>query len=199
MEAMIKQASKLLEEGKIVSFPTETVFALAANAQNKKALDTIFKVKGREYKKPLALLVENIEEAKNYVSFNENALRIAKRFCPGPISFVLPESKNANLPDVINGGMSTLSVRIPDHPVALSILKNTNCPIVATSANISGMPDSLSASDVRGYFDNKIDMVVDGEGCSGKASTIIDLCTEQPRLLRQGEITIEEILKIIEN
>ncbi len=198
MNAVIRQASKLLEEGKIVSFPTETVYALAANAENENALDSIFKVKGRECKKPLALLVENIEEAQKYVIFNKNAIRIAQNFCPGPISMVLPKSKNANLPDIINGGMDTLSVRIPNHKIALSILRNANCPIVATSANISGSPDALSASEVKSYFGDTIDLIVNGNGCSGKASTVIDLCDEQPKILRQGEITIDDILKIIE-
>ncbi|PIR37553.1 MAG: threonylcarbamoyl-AMP synthase [Alphaproteobacteria bacterium CG11_big_fil_rev_8_21_14_0_20_39_49] len=198
MESLIIQASILLENGKSVSFPTETVYALAANAKNENALEAVFKLKGREFKKPLALLVENIDEAKKYVDFNEHALMIAKKLCPGPISMVLPKSKGCDLPDIINGGMDTLSVRIPDHKTALEILRHTNCPVVATSANLSGKPDALCASEVRGYFGDKIDMVIEGGGCSGEASTVIDLCGDSPKILRKGKITMDDILKIIE-
>ena len=198
MESYIRQASKLLEEGKLVSFPTETVFALAANAQDEKALESIFKVKGRENKKPLALLVENTNQAKKYVKLNKNALLIMQELCPGPISLVLPMADDCNLPKIINGGINTLSVRIPDHKTALAILNEVNCPIVATSANISGKPDALSAKEVEDYFGNKIDYIIEGEGCSGEASTVVDLCGEYPKILRQGKITMDDILKIIE-
>jgi L-threonylcarbamoyladenylate synthase len=198
MEFKTKQASKLLEQGKLVSFPTETVYALAANATDKNALEGIFRVKGRDFKKPLALLVENIEQAKKYVNFNNNALMIAQKFCPGPISLVLPKSNSCDLPDIINGGLNTLSVRIPDHPIALDILKNTSCPIVATSSNTSGNPDALNANQVREYFGENIDLVIEGGGCSGKASTVIDLCNEKPVILREGEIKLDEILKTID-
>lgn len=198
MEILIKQACKLLEGGKLVSFPTETVYALAANATDEQALKAIYNIKGREFKKPLALLFKNIEDAQRYVKFNKNALMLAQKFCPGPISFVLPKSDNCNLPDIINGGLDTLSIRIPDHEIALAILNQVNCPIVATSSNISGKPDATTAEQVRDYFGNNIDMIINGLGCSGRASTIVDLCKRQPKILREGEISLSDILKNVE-
>jgi L-threonylcarbamoyladenylate synthase len=198
MELLIKQACKLLEEGKLISFPTETVYALAANATDEEALKAIYKIKGREFKKPLALLFKNIEDARRYVKFNETALILAKKFCPGPISFVLPKSDNCNLPYIINGGLGTLSVRIPDHKIALAILNQVNCPIVATSSNISGQPDATTAEEVYNYFGNNIGMIINSDGCSGQASTIVDLCGSQPKILREGEITALDIIKTIE-
>lgn len=198
MEILIKQACKLLEGGKLVSFPTETVYALAANATDEQALKAIYNIKGREFKKPLALLFKNIEDAQRYVKFNKNALMLAQKFCPGPISFVLPKLTNCNLPDIINGGLDTLSIRIPDHEIALAILNQVNFPIVATSSNISGKPDATSAEQVRNYFGSNIDMVINGLGCSGRASTIVDLCERQPKILREGEISLSDILKNVE-
>ena len=158
----------------------------------------IYKIKGREFKKPLALLFKNIEDARRYVKFNETALILAKKFCPGPISFVLPKSDNCNLPYIINGGLGTLSVRIPDHKIALAILNQVNCPIVATSSNISGQPDATTAEEVYNYFGNNIGMIINSDGCSGQASTIVDLCGSQPKILREGEITALDIIKTIE-
>lgn len=199
MELLIKQACKLLEEGKLVCFPTETVYALAANANNEKALKAIYTLKGREFKKPFALLFKNVQDAQRYVKFNKNALILAEKFCPGPISFVLQKSDNCDLPTIINGGLDTLSVRIPDHKIALEILSHVRCPIVATSANISGEPDATTYNEVVYYFENNIEMIINGDGCSGKASTVVDLSSTQPKILREGEISLSDILKIVDN
>lgn len=200
MNEKIKQAAKLIKQGKLVSFPTETVYALAADANNSKAVEAIYRLKGRNADKPLALLLADIDLAQSIVELNEAARKLAAEFCPGPITFVLKKHKGSKLAANLNEGIDTIAVRIPDHEIALSILRKAGCPVVATSVNPSGQPSAISAAEVEGYFSGRIDYLLDGGDCTiGIASTVVDLTGSSPKILREGSITKEDIESVLED
>lgn len=192
MDDIIIQAVRFLRNGGVISFPTETVYALAADATNKNAIERIYKIKGREFNKPLAVLVKNTRQAEELVQCNEAFFKLAAKFSPGPISYILPVKKNIKL--YANQGLASLGVRIPDNKTALQILEAADFPVAATSTNPSGKKEATSANEVKDYFSSQIDMIIDSDDkCSGRASTIIDLCQLPPQILRVGEISEEEI------
>lgn len=198
MDDLIIQASAMLQRGKLVCFPTETVYALAADSSNTEALERIYDLKGRDPNNPLAVLVRNVEMAHNLVEFNEKAEKIAAAFCPGPITLVLPKLPASTLARNVNPKLQTLAIRIPDHTIALQILQQINRPVAATSTNPSGMPPAMDAAQVEAYFGDKVDLILPTEGkTTGTASTIVDLCTETPKILRQGGITLRQIEEIL--
>lgn len=196
MDDIIIQAVRFLRDGGVISFPTETVYALAADATNKHAIERIYKIKGREFNKPLAVLVKDTKQAKELVECNAAFFKLAEKFSPGPISYILPVKKNIKL--YANQGLTSLGVRIPDNKTALQILAAADFPVAATSTNPSGQPEATSANEVKSYFGGQIDMIIDSDDeCSGRASTIIDLCSATPKILRIGEISEEEIKAVI--
>lgn len=193
MSNVIKQAVKLIKSGKIISFPTETVYALAASAENEAAINGIYTLKGREFTKPLAIFVKDVASIKTVAKVDERTLKIASKFCPGPITLVLPKTAEYGR----NSELKTIAVRIPDNKIAVDILQDLDFPIVATSANTSGKKDATNAQQVKDYFPN-LDLIIDGGECAiGKASTIIDLCDENIKIIRQGSITLEEIEAVL--
>lgn len=197
MKEQIIQAAKLMNCGKLVSFPTETVYALSASALNEDAIQLIYKLKGRDYSKPLALFCKNLKDAEAYVHVTDKARRLADRFCPGPITLVLPKKADCPLPAWVNSGLPTLAIRIPDHPVAQAILSELPYPIVATSTNPSGQPEAVTASQVKVYFGNKIDKIIEGEGCGGVVSTVVDISGGEVFILREGAISKDAIWEVI--
>jgi L-threonylcarbamoyladenylate synthase len=200
MENIIKQAAISLANGGVVCFPTETVYALAASAVDEKAVAAIYKIKGRDYNKPLSLLMPDIATARQIVKINDAALKLMEKFCPGPITFILPKAPTCQLPAFLNSGLDAVGVRIPDHKIALEILRQANCPVVATSVNPSGMPEAITAAQVKSYFGDKIDFILgDDEGVKGKASTIVDMTGGGIKVLREGVITKEQIYEVMGN
>lgn len=193
MEKIITQAAKYLQNGSVISLPTETVYSLSANALSNDAIEEIYKIKGRRKENPLALLVGNIEQARRIVEFNSYAEILAEEFFPGPLSLILKKRRNISISPFINEGLETLAVRMPSHADALAVLNAVDFPVVGTSANPSGLPPAINAQQVNDYFPN-IDMVIDGGVANiGIASTIIDLSGEVPIILRQGSVTSLQI------
>ncbi len=198
MNEKIIQASSMLRRGKIVAFPTETVYALAADAANIQAISEIYKLKGRAKNNPLAVFVGDIKNVENFAYVDERARKIAEKFCPGPITLVLPKSADSILPGEMNPGYDSVAVRIPDNAVALGILREFGKPVIATSANISGQAAAVNVAQVREYFGDRIDLVIGGGRAeSGIASTIVDLTGGEIKLLRQGNIELAEILAVL--
>jgi L-threonylcarbamoyladenylate synthase len=189
MNKIIKQAARFIEGGKMVCLPTETVYGLAVNAMDNEAVRRVYEIKGRDFKNPLSLMVKDMKSARKYVKVNEAAIRVAAEFCPGPISFVLPKSDDCTLDGCVNSNLKTLAIRIPNHEIISCILEEVNCPIAFTSANPSGAAEAVTAAQVRGYFSDEVDMVVEGDCGSGRASTIVDLCGSDAKILRNGEIS----------
>ncbi len=186
-------AAKILREGGLVAIPTETVYGLAANALDENAVRKIFVAKGRPSDNPLIVHISKVEEIEALVrDFTPEAQRLAEAFWPGPLTIILKKS-NA-IPDVISGGLDTVAIRLPAHPVAREIIEAAGCPLAAPSANLSGSPSPTKASHVIDDLSGKIDAIVDAGACSvGLESTVISLCTTVPRVLRPGAITIEQL------
>lgn len=197
VDKRLRVAARFIQEGKLVAFPTETVYGLGADALNESAVRRIFKAKGRPADNPLIVHIASIEwlfELARKVP--EKAIRLAEKFWPGPLTLVLP--RNPRVPDVATSGLDTVAVRMPAHPIALALIRLSERPIAAPSANISGRPSPTDAEHVVEDFYGRIECVVDGGPTPiGVESTVLDLTGSKPVLLRPGGLTLEEIEKVV--
>lgn len=195
-ERKIRIAARFILEGKLVAFPTETVYGLGADALNEKAVKRIFKAKGRPADNPLIVHIADFKDLNKLArEIPEEAKLLAERFWPGPLTIVLP--KKDEVPKVTTGGLDTVAVRMPSHPIALALIR-ASTPIAAPSANVSGRPSPTLAEHVIDDFYGKIECVIDGgETKIGVESTVIDLSDEKPTLLRPGGLPLEEIEMVI--
>ena len=191
--ANIKKAQKLLNTSECVAIPTETVYGLAANAYSDKACKKIYKLKKRPKNNPLIVHYLNSKILKKDCNFNNDFLKLYKKFCPGPITFILDLKKDSKISKVVTNKKNTLAVRFPKHPVARNLLKKLDFPLAAPSANISSKVSAVSSTDVKDDFGKKIKYVLDGGKSSiGIESTIIDL-RNKPKILRLGGLEISLI------
>jgi L-threonylcarbamoyladenylate synthase len=189
----IKQAAQIIRSGGLVAFPTETVYGLGADARNESACLDIFRAKGRPSNNPLIVHVSSIESALLLAEFNDDALSLIK-FWPGPLSMVLPRKADAHLADSVSAGLSTIAIRIPSDPIALQLIEASACPIAAPSANKSGSLSSTSYKHVKQNFADEIFILESNSKFNyGLESTIIDLSTSVPTILRYGFITPDVI------
>lgn len=193
----IKKAKSILESGELVAIPTETVYGLAANIYNAQAVEKIFSTKKRPFFNPLIVHIYSMQQMEDLVTaIPYKAKKLAKHFWPGALTLVLP--KNNSVPDLVTGGQNTVALRIPHHPLTLSLLQQLPFPIAAPSANPYGSISPTTAQHVANYFQNDLQMVLDGGPCEqGLESTIIGFRGEQPILYRLGSITIEAIEKVV--
>ena len=192
----IRIAARLILEGKLVAFPTETVYGLGADALNENAVRRIFEAKGRPADNPLIVHIADFKDLEKLArEIPEEARLLAEKFWPGPLTLVLP--KREEVPAVTTGGLDTVAVRMPAHPIALALIR-ASTPIAAPSANISGKPSPTLAEHVVDDFYGKIEAIIDGgETKIGVESTVIDLSSERPTLLRPGGLPLEEIERVI--
>ncbi|HIP74845.1 MAG TPA: threonylcarbamoyl-AMP synthase [Thermococcus paralvinellae] len=193
----IKIAAKFIREGKLVAFPTETVYGLGTDALNEKAVRRIFEAKGRPADNPLIVHIADFEQIYELArEVPREAEILAEYFWPGPLTMVLP--KKSNVPRVTTGGIDTVAIRMPAHEIALGLIRASGRPIAAPSANISGKPSPTLAEHVVDDFYGRIECIIDGgEVKIGVESTVLDLTTKPPTLLRPGGLPLEEIEKII--
>ena len=193
----IVRAAKCLAQGGLVAFPTETVYGLGANAFNAEAAARIFSVKQRDLSDPLIVHFHTLEQIPSLVELDANQqslLEKMKVFWPGPLSLVLP--KNKNIPDVISAGLKTVAIRIPQHTVALDLLRACGFPIAAPSANPFGKISPTTAAHVEKTLGSSIDIILDGGACPlGLESTVLSLVDSIPTLLRPGALTLESLLQ----
>ena len=196
-EELIKEAAELIKDGKLVAFPTETVYGLGANGLDGEASSRIFTAKGRPQDNPLILHISSLEELKPLVkSIPKEAEIIAERFWPGPITMIFERS--SLISDVITAGLDTVAIRMPKHPVASALIKASGVPIAAPSANTSGRPSPTQAEHVIEDLYGKIDMIIDGGATGvGLESTVLDLTSDRPTILRPGGVTLEDLRPII--
>lgn len=193
---LIEEAAKLLNEGEIVAFPTETVYGLGGDATNIEAIEKIFAAKNRPSDNPFIVHVSSIEAVDKVAYINEDAKRIFEAFAPGPITIVLP--KKPCIPDAVTAGLSTVGIRIPSHPMAQELLRKCNCPIAAPSANTSKRVSPTKACYVYEDMIGKIPLILDGGTCDvGIESTVLSLASEIPTILRPGAITIDMLSKYL--
>lgn len=198
-QSLILEAASLIKEGKLVAFPTETVYGLGANGLDEAAIIKIFQAKGRPQDNPLILHIYSIEQLKSLVEeVPETALECIKRFWPGPLTILFKRS--SIVPDIITAGLDTVAIRMPAHKIALELIEKSSTPIAAPSANLSGKPSPTSASHVIEDLSGKVDMIIDGGSTGvGLESTVLDLSGDIPMILRPGGVTLEDLREFIPN
>lgn len=192
----IALAAAAIKNGSVVGFPTETVYGLGADATNPKACLEIYNLKQRPANNPLIVHFASIDEVQEYAVLNSDAISLAKVFWPGPLTLILPIREGSNISTTATAGLPTIGIRIPNHPVALELIRKSECPIAAPSANVSGYISPTSSKHVREAFPNII--VLDGTRSKvGLESTILDLSGSSPQILRPGFITKEALESVL--
>jgi len=198
---MIRQAVTFIKSGKVVVFPTETVYGIGADATNNEACLKIFYFKNRPAINPLIVHVASLEQAKEIGQFNEIAEKIAEKFWSGSLSIVVPLKENANIAPTVTAGLKTVAIRIPSHPLALELIKKSGKPIAAPSANPSNYISPTKAEHVIKHFENNDEIFIlaheDYQSEYGLESTILDTTTNIPTILREGFITAEVLEKTL--
>jgi L-threonylcarbamoyladenylate synthase len=193
----LSKAKIAIEKGDVVAIPTETVYGLAANAYNTKAVKKIFSLKKRPSNNPLIIHFKNAEQIKKEAVINKYFLKLVKKFSPGPLTYVLKKKRNSRISKLANKGLATIAVRIPSERNTIKLLNILNCPLAAPSANGSKSLSPTMAKHVAEEFGNSIKMIIDGGSCKiGIESTVIDLTTK-PKILRNGGLSSEVIEKFL--
>ncbi|WP_373600209.1 L-threonylcarbamoyladenylate synthase [Paraclostridium bifermentans] len=195
----IIKGAKYLKEGNVVAIPTETVYGLAADAFNEDAIKKVFEVKGRPQDNPLLVHIYKLDQVYDIcTNMPEEVEKVFESFWPGSVTLIF--DKKDCISDTVTAGMKTVAVRFPKSDIARAIIKESGTLLVAPSANLSGKPSTTSASHCFNDLNEKIPCILDGGSCSiGLESTIIDMSTENPVLLRPGAISLDEIQNVIPN
>ena len=185
-----------MRAGEVVALPTETVYGLAANALDEKAVAKIFQIKGRPAHNPIIVHVASNEMAKRCVkSWPELAEKLSKAFWPGPLTLVLPRAEK--IPDIVTAGGETVGIRWPSHPFIQAVIRECGFPLAAPSANLSNQISPTNAEHVRAQLGGKIPLIVDGgQSQVGIESTVLDLTVSPPRILRPGMIHAESLAAV---
>jgi L-threonylcarbamoyladenylate synthase len=193
----IRRAANCLREGGLVVFPTETVYGLGANALDERAVEGIFRAKGRPADNPLIVHICTLEDIAPLVTeFPPPARRLAEAFWPGPLTMILPKSDR--IPAITSGGLATVALRMPSHPVARALIRGAGVPVAAPSANRSGSPSPTNARHCIADLSGRVDMILDGGSCAvGVESTVLSLAGQVPLLLRPGAVTIADLRGIL--
>lgn len=193
---MLEQAAELIKQGKIVVFPTETVYGIGTNGLDENAVKKLYEVKQRPLSKPISLLVSNMEMVNLIAKdITEVEYKIMEKFFPGPLTIIL--KKKEIVPDILTAGQDTVGVRMPRGEIARKLVEGANVPIAAPSANISGEPSGTNLQEIKKHFEGKVDYFIDGGNSElGLSSTIVQVVDGKPQILRQGSITLEQINQI---
>lgn len=193
----VARAAALIREGRLVAMPTETVYGLAADATNARAVAAIYAAKGRPSFNPLIVHVADAAMAGRYAELTPLARRLADAFWPGPLTLVLPKRPGCAIADLVTAGLDTVAVRVPAHPVALDLIRRSGRPLAAPSANPSGRLSPTRAADVAAELGDKVALVLDGGPARhGLESTVIEASGTVPVLLRPGAISADEVARI---
>ena len=192
----LTNAVSILKNGGLVAFPTDTLYALGASSSIQSALERVYEAKGRPTGMPLPIFVSSAEEIENIaIDIPTAAWDLIDSFWPGPLTIILKRSKAVS--DIITGGGYTVGLRMPDHPIALELIRSVGSPITGTSANMSGDDNPSSADHVFKSLGESVDLIIDGGECvSSGASTILDLSSNQPRIIRYGVLLAEDIERV---
>jgi L-threonylcarbamoyladenylate synthase len=193
----IKQAALILKKGGLVAFPTDTVYGLAADARNSRAVKKIFKIKKRPLSNPLPILIGKKSDLKKYaLGISPKIKKIAAKFWPGPLTIVLRKKKIIS--DVVTAGKDSVGIRLPANSLAVALVRALGRPITATSANISAKPSPVTFDAVQKHLNKKIDLILDGEKTDiGVESTVLDCTTLPPTILRSGAIPLKNLKEFL--
>ena len=193
----LNKAKNFLKRNKIIAVPTETVYGLAGNAYSYVAIKKIYNLKKRPKKNPLIIHYDNIKKLNRDAIITNDFLKLYKKFCPGPLTFILKKRKDSKICSLANANLNTIAIRFPSHNTTKKLLKNLNFPLAIPSANISSALSPVSALDVVDEFGKKINFIVDGgKSKIGLESTVVNL-VENIRVVRPGAINKKEIAKIL--
>jgi L-threonylcarbamoyladenylate synthase len=195
-EKDLEIAVSLLKSGKIIAFPTDTVYGLGCIYDDEEAIKSIKNAKGRDENKPLPMMCASKNMIEEVAVVNKMARKIITKLMPGALTIVL--RKRDIIPDYITNGKKTIAIRIPDHQLVLDLLKKVNKPMLVTSANLSDYPSGHHDFEVIKQLDGRIDGIVMGSSCAEMASTIVLVEDNSYKILRQGEITDEQLRKVVE-
>ena len=191
------EAAAHIRAGRLVAMPTETVYGLAADATNARAVAAIYAAKGRPSFNPLIVHVSDAAMAARYAELTPLGVRLATAFWPGPLTLVLPKLPGSGIADLVTAGLDTVAIRVPAHPLALELIRQSGRPLAAPSANPSGRLSPTRAADVAAELGDRIALVLDGGPARhGVESTVVDACGATPVLLRPGAVTAEEIERV---
>ena len=194
----ITEAAGLIAAGRLVAFPTETVYGLGADATDDAAVAAIFAAKDRPASNPLIVHFADAGEAAGAVDFDDRARRLADAFWPGALTLVAARQPQCRLSPLVSAGLDSVAVRVPDHPVAHALLAAAGCPIAAPSANRAGRLSPTRAEHVAQSLGAAVDLILDGGACRlGVESTVVDLTGERPALLRPGGVAAEDIEAVV--
>lgn len=189
-----------LKQGKVIVYPTDTVYGFGAHALDKAAIDKLFRIKKRPLTKPMPIIVRDVSMARRFAYIDSRNEKVLRAVWPGPITVVL--SRKDILPSMVTGGKSTVGIRIPDYEFTKVLIEQIDFPITSTSVNISGEKSLNNIDDIARVFEKeryKPDIIIDaGELPGSQSSTVIDLTTSKPKILRVGPVRPEELLKILE-
>jgi L-threonylcarbamoyladenylate synthase len=200
MTSLIDKAALFIKAGKIVAFPTETVYGLGADATNDQACQKIFQIKGRPSLNPLIVHIASIQQAENIGEFNDDARKLANAFWPGPLSIVVPLKSNASIVQSVLAGLTTIALRLPSNNIALELIRKSGVPIAAPSANPSGYVSATTQNHVEEHFLHEKDVFILGDELKsqyGIESTIVDTTSSNLNILRSGFITVQAIEEIL--
>lgn len=191
----IDQAVEILKNGGVISFATETVYALACDASNDKAVKRLYQLKGRAENKPISILVKDLSAAKKILLINKTHEKIVDKFMPGPLTIVAKKKVGSILSKLLNKNSDTIGFRIPDSDLSIELLKKFNGIIAATSANISNQEPAVNGLEVVKYFGKKIDLIIDSGECNYKVPSTVIAVEEnnQIKIIREGMIKKEHI------
>jgi len=192
-EEAIATAARILAEGGLVAFPTDTVYGVGAHVFQPDAVERIYVAKIRPRDKAIPILLARADDLPLVAEgITETVWLLAERFWPGGLTLVLP--RKDNVPDIVSAGGPTVAVRVPDHPVFLALIAALGAPLAGTSANLSGRPSPVTAQEVEAELGGRIELILDGGRCpGGTPSTVLDLTADPPTILRAGAIGVEEI------
>ena len=187
------RASAAIRHGEVVAAPTDTLYGLLADASDRRAVRSLFRIKGRPESKPILLLVDSLARLDRVVRWRPRAFRpLTERFWPGPLTLVLPA--RAEVPNTVTAGTGTVAVRLPRSALVRALGRGANCPLTGTSANRSGRSGGRSADEVVAQLGDRVPLVLDaGRARHAQPSTIVDLVSDEPRILRAGRIGAAEI------
>ncbi|MCL5257229.1 MAG: L-threonylcarbamoyladenylate synthase [Chloroflexi bacterium] len=193
----VSEGARLLKEGRLVVFPTDTVYGVGADAFNPVAVESLFAAKGRAGEKAIPLLISSPDLLSKAASeLNWAATALASRFWPGGLTIVVP--KATGIPDIVTGGSPNVAVRMPNHPVALDLISLAGGIVAATSANLSGQASPVTAGEAGQQLWGRVDLIIDGGRCpGGVASTVVDISQRPPRLVRSGAVDVDEIEAVL--
>lgn len=195
----VQDAVEALADGKLIAFPTDTVWGLAADASNDLAVAQVFTAKGRPILQPLAVLVPNAGDAEKLAVFNGSARKLAREFWPGALTLVLRRRPRAGLSGLVTAGLATIGVRVPAHPLALEILNAFGKPLAVTSANPSGEASGIDARGVADSLGDALALILDVEpGPGGVESTVVAAEEEALKILRQGAVSIKMLSGVVD-